>query len=39
MVITSTYDGYYEIINMDEKDSEYIKYDKLDKYFKWTLNQ
>lgn len=37
--ICPTLDGYYEIRNVDEKDPESIKNDKLDKYFKWTINQ
>lgn len=36
--ICPTLDGYYEIRNADEKEPEFIKYEKLNKYFMRTLD-
>ena len=36
--ICPTFDGYYEIREMNDEYSEFIKYHNLDKYFSWTIN-
>lgn len=37
--ICPTYDGYYEIREMNDNYSEFIEYHNLDKYFNWNINE